>query len=58
MPATSLERALSLPQVAEILAISETTARRLVTRGDIKSKLVGGQYRILPSTIREYMKSA
>lgn len=54
-----MERALDIPGLADALDISESHARRLVIRGEIKGKKVGGKiWRISPEAVRDYLRSA
>lgn len=53
------EQAIGLVQMASMLGISEPTARRIAQRGDIPGlRRIGGQWRIMPSDVLAYMKSA
>lgn len=48
---------LSLQDVANMLAVSRDTVRRLVIRGDLKCFRIGSQYRFSHSKIEAYLNS-
>ena len=41
-----MKRVLSIKEVAEVLSISESTVRRLISNGDIEAVKIGGLWRI------------
>lgn len=49
---------LKLQEVAHRLGISERTARRYVTRGELPSVYVGGSYRVSEEALDEYLRQA
>ncbi|CAN5729303.1 hypothetical protein BH20ACT11_BH20ACT11_09160 [soil metagenome] len=49
---------LKLMEVAHRLGISERTARRYVTRGELPSVYVGGSYRVSEEALDEYLRLA
>lgn len=48
---------MDITQVAEALAVSETTVRRLLRAGEIPVVMVGRQYRIQPDDLQLYIQS-
>ena len=48
---------MDITQVAEALAVSETTVRRLLRAGEIPVVMVGRQYRIQPDDFKLYIQS-
>ncbi len=48
-------RFLTVGDVAERLAVSERTVKRMRLRGELKGRLVGGRVRILASSLERYM---
>jgi excisionase family DNA binding protein len=50
------ERALDIPGLASMLDISESHARRLLLRGELRGKKVGNVWRVHPETVREYLR--
>ena len=48
---------MDITQVADALAVSETTIRRLLRAGDIPSVRVGRQYRIRPDDLKLYIQA-
>jgi excisionase family DNA binding protein len=47
---------LKIPEVADLLELSEQTIRRRVKSGDIPSVFVGGVYRIPRTELKEYLE--
>lgn len=45
----------SVGQLKEMLQIGQVLAYKLVKEGEIKSRKVGGEYKILKSTVIEYL---
>ena len=63
MPKTDLGRRfvadyLKIPQVAQLLGLSEKTVRRRVKAGEIPSVFIGGVYRISRADLEEYLERA
>jgi excisionase family DNA binding protein len=63
MPKTDLGRRfvadyLKIPEVAQLLGLSEKTVRRRVKAGEIPSVFVGGVYRISRAGLEEYLEKA
>ncbi|MCY8467183.1 helix-turn-helix domain-containing protein, partial [Bacillus atrophaeus] len=52
----SSEAILTVKQVAEILKISEKTARKMLNNGEIKGFKVGREWRISSESFNEYLK--
>ncbi len=48
------ERELTLAEVAASLRVSEDTARKLVTNGEISGRKQGRQWRVLESAVEAY----
>lgn len=46
---------MDIPEVAEALAVSVTTVRRLLRTGDIPFVRVGRQYRVRPDDLKTYI---
>jgi excisionase family DNA binding protein len=49
---------LKIPEVAQLLGLSEKTVRRRVKAGEIPSVFIGGVYRIPQADLNEYLKLA
>jgi putative molybdopterin biosynthesis protein len=47
---------LTLDEVAETLAVSISTVRRIVKRGDLEAVRVGDQWRVAPSDFDAYVR--
>ena len=45
---------LKVKSVARILAVSADTIYRLIHRGELRAKRIGGEYRIHPDALRAY----
>jgi excisionase family DNA binding protein len=63
MPKTDLGRRfvadyLKIPEVAQLLGLSEKTVRRRVKAGEIPSVFIGGVYRISRADLEEYLERA
>ncbi|MFE0258392.1 helix-turn-helix domain-containing protein [Streptomyces sp. NPDC059010] len=52
----SSEEVLTVKQVAEILKISEKTARKKLNNGEIKGFKVGREWRVSAEKFNEYLK--
>ncbi|MFE2993356.1 helix-turn-helix domain-containing protein [Streptomyces sp. NPDC059262] len=52
----SSEEVLTVKQVAEILKISEKTARKMLNNGEIKGFKVGREWRVSAEKFNEYLK--
>ena len=46
---------LTLKEVADVLAVSVTTVRRLIGRGELVANRVGGCLRVQPLAVAEYL---
>lgn len=47
--------ALSITKISRVLDVSENTARRLITSGQIRASRVGQQWRVFPSDLDAYL---
>jgi excisionase family DNA binding protein len=47
--------ALSIMKIARTLNVSENTARRLITSGQIRASRVGQQWRVQPGDLENYL---
>ncbi len=51
-----MQRALTPPQVADYLQIGQRTALDLIRAGEIPARKVGGQWRVSPEALEEYLR--
>ena len=49
------QRLMSAVEVADLLAVSPATVRRLIRSGELPAVRVGGQHRISPERLSAYM---
>jgi excisionase family DNA binding protein len=52
----SVERLLTIPEVAEIFQVSTKTVRRAIAAGELRAHRVGRQWRIAPREVLRYLK--
>ena len=53
----SIARLLTLPQVAEVLAVSESTIKRMVARRRMPCVRIGRQIRFLPGDVFRWLEA-
>lgn len=53
-----LEPMLTIAQTAELLQVSEKTVRRRIAERSLVAHRVGGQWRIAPSDVADYLRDA
>ncbi len=51
----TIERLMSAVEVANVLAVSPATVRRLTRDGELRAVRVGGQHRVRPAALAAYM---
>lgn len=53
--AMSVEKAYTVPQLAELLDVNHMTIRRAIDRGELRSFRVGSNVRVSAAALRAYM---